>query len=201
MSALFNHLSGLFDLAHKVDLPDLLDGRRIGSDGALRAAAVLIAVTERKEPGVLMIHRPEEMRSHPGQVAFPGGKIDPGENPVEAALREAHEELGIQPSNVKVIGATDAYGTGTGFHITPVLATVPADLPLLPNPDEVSAWFEAPLKFVLDPVNHIPQSAMWKGQQRDFLDIQWQGHRIWGATAAIIANLARRIPHEALIHD
>ncbi len=111
----------------------------------LRPAAVLAAMTERDRPGFLLIHRPSNMRSHPGQVAFPGGKIDPGETPVEAALREAYEELGIHERDVTVIGTSDTYRTGSGYAITPVVAVVPPDLKLNPSPTEVAAWFEAPV--------------------------------------------------------
>ncbi len=201
MSLLFDHLSALFDQGHGLDLSDLRDDSHLGSTTAPRAAAVLIAVTEREEPGVLLIHRPKDMRSHPGQVAFPGGKIDPGETPIEAALREAHEELGILSRDVKVIGTTDRFGTGSGFDVTPVLATVPADLPLVPNPAEVSDWFEAPLRFILNPANHIAQQALWQGEQRAYLEIPWEGHHIWGITASIIANLSRRIPYGAVMYE
>ena len=201
MSLLFDHLSALFDRGHRLDLPDLRDDSHLGSAGKPRPAAVLIAVTEREDPGVLLIHRPVDMRSHPGQVAFPGGKIDPGENAIQAALREANEELGILQRDVKVIGATDRFGTGSGFDVTPVLATIPPDLRLAPNPAEVSDWFEAPLRFILDPANHVPQSAFWQGETREYLEIPWEGRRIWGITASIIANLSRRISHEAVSHD
>lgn len=163
------------------------------ADRELRPAAVLAAVTERERPGFLMIHRPSNMRSHPGQVAFPGGKIDPGETPVEAALREAYEELGIQPRDVTVIGASDTYRTGSGYAVTPVLAVVPPDLDLSPSPTEVAAWFEAPVDFVFDSGNHTHHSRVWQGQERRYIEILWQQHRIWGVTAGIIANLARRI--------
>jgi 8-oxo-dGTP pyrophosphatase MutT (NUDIX family) len=133
------------------------------------------------------------MRSHPGQVAFPGGKIDPGEDAVEAALREANEELGIRAEDVTVIGTSDLYKTGTGYAVTPVLAVVPPDLELQPNPTEVAAWFEAPVDFVFDRANHVEQRAYWQEQERRYIEIMWQEHRIWGVTAAIIANLARRI--------
>lgn len=159
----------------------------------LRAAAVLCAVTERERPGFLLIHRPSNMRSHPGQVAFPGGKVDPGETAIEAALREANEELGIDPADVTVIGASDVYHTGTGYSITPVIAVVPPDLELRPNPTEVAKWFEAPVDFVFDLSNHQRQSAFWDGTERSYIEIMWNEHRIWGATAAIIANLAKRI--------
>lgn len=159
----------------------------------LRSAAVLAAVTERERPGFLLIHRPSNMRSHPGQVAFPGGKIDPGENAVEAALREAWEELGIRERDVTVIGTSDIYCTGSGYAITPVLAVVPPDIEINPSPTEVARWFEAPVDFVFDNANHTVHSAFWQGQERRYIEILWQEHRIWGVTAGIIANLAKRI--------
>ena len=160
----------------------------------LRPAAVLAAITERADrPGFLLIHRPSNMRSHPGQVAFPGGKIDPGETAEEAALREAYEELGIQPRDVHLIGASDTYRTGSGYAITPVIAVVPPDLVLNPSPTEVAQWFEAPVDFVFDSANHTHHSAFWQGRERRYIEIMWQEHRIWGVTAGIIANLAKRI--------
>jgi len=163
------------------------------ADAALRPAAVLAAVTERERPGFLLIHRPSTMRAHPGQVAFPGGKIDPGEDAVEAALREAYEELGIHARDVTVIGTSDIYRTGSGYAITPVLAVVPPDLELSPSPTEVAAWFEAPVDFVFDAENHTRHSGFWQGRSRSYIEILWQQHRIWGVTAGIIANLAKRI--------
>lgn len=159
----------------------------------LRSAAVLAAITERERPGFLLIHRPSNMRSHPGQVAFPGGKIDPGEDAVEAALREAWEELGIQERQVTVIGTSDVYCTGSGYAITPVLAVVPPDIEINPSPTEVARWFEAPVDFVFDSENHTVHSGFWQGQERRYIEILWQEHRIWGVTAGIIANLAKRI--------
>jgi 8-oxo-dGTP pyrophosphatase MutT (NUDIX family) len=160
----------------------------------LKPAAVLAAITERDErPGFLLIHRPSNMRSHPGQVAFPGGKIDPGEDAVEAALREAHEELGIHERDVTVIGTSDVYCTGSGYAIVPVIAVVPPDIELQPSPTEVAAWFEAPVDFVFDHANHTHHEGFWQGRERRYIEIMWQQHRIWGVTAGIIANLSRRI--------
>lgn len=192
MSELFDRLSRLFDEGHGVDLPDLRSDAGFAPP-EVRSAAVLIAVTDRPEPGVILTHRPEGMRAHPGQVAFPGGKLDPGEDAVAAALREAHEELGINSFDVRIIGASDQFVTATGFDVTPVLGLIPPDLEILPDPIEVAAWFEAPLAFLLDPSNHVHREGELRGQVRRYLEIEWQGHRIWGVTAAIIANLARRI--------
>lgn len=190
--SLAERLSRLHAEGHAREIDSLREDHRDVPDD-LRPAAVLAAITERERPGFLLIHRPSNMRSHPGQAAFPGGKIDPGETPIEAALREAHEELGIHERDVTVIGSSDVYRTGTGYAITPVLAVVPPDLVLTPSPTEVAAWFEAPVDFVFDAANQQEQSAFWQGAERRYIEIMWQEHRIWGVTAAIIANLARRI--------
>ena len=191
MSELVARLRALHEDGHASDLDNLLSDER--HDGTFRPAAVLAAITERERPGFLMIHRPSNMRSHPGQVAFPGGKIDPGETPVEAALREAWEELGIHERDVTVIGTSDIYRSGSGYAVTPVIAVVPPDLELNPSPTEVAQWFEAPVDFVFDHQNQIEQSAFWQGAERRYIEIMWQQHRIWGVTAAIIHNLSRRI--------
>lgn len=159
-----------------------------------RAAAVLIPITDRIEPGVILTQRPDNLRSHAGQVAFPGGKIDETDNgPISAALREAEEELAIPACKVKVIGATDDYFSGSGYRITPVLGMIPPDLKLIPNPGEVEDWFEVPLSFLLNPANAQRKTTLWMGRERQYYDMDWQGRRIWGVTAGIIANLARRM--------
>ena len=197
-ATLFDRLQRLFDEGHGIELPDLHDNAHFAPP-EIRPAAVLIAVTERPEPGVLLTHRPRTMRQHAGQVAFPGGKLDPGEDAVEAALREAEEELALAPRQVRVIGASDRFVTGTGYDITPVLGMVPPDLPIVPNPTEVSDWFEAPLRYVLDPANHVHKQREWHGGVRDYIEITWREHVIWGVTAAIIANLSRRLAWQELV--
>ncbi|MFN3618929.1 CoA pyrophosphatase [Sphingorhabdus sp.] len=171
---------------------EIEDERHLGSENH-RAAAVLIPITDRPEPGVILTQRPTWLRSHAGQVAFPGGKVDDGdESTVAAALREAHEELNIYPAHVEVLGVADTYYSGSGYSITPVVGVIPADLALLPNPEEVHDYFEVPLAFLLDPANSIKKQVAWNGQQRSYYDIQWGERRIWGVTAGIIANLVRR---------
>ncbi len=159
-----------------------------------RPAAVLIAITDRPEPGVILTQRPEWLRSHAGQVAFPGGKIDDDDkDAIAAALREAHEEIGLPPHHVEVLGEADTYYTGSGYRISPIIGVIPPDLPLTINPDEVSDWFEVPLAFLLDPANARIETALWQGHQRQYYDIQWGSRRIWGVTAGIIANLSLRM--------
>ena len=156
-------------------------------------AAVLVAITDRHEPGVILTVRREHLRTHAGQVAFPGGRLDPGEDAARAALREAHEELLLDPAAAELVGAIEAYRTVTGFVVTPVIGVVPPDLPLTPHEHEVADWFEAPLAFLLDAANQQYRSALFQGQTRHYYEIVWNGRRIWGATAAMIVNLSRRL--------
>jgi 8-oxo-dGTP pyrophosphatase MutT (NUDIX family) len=156
-------------------------------------AAVLVAITDRPEPGVILTVRREHLRTHAGQVAFPGGRIDPGEDAVAAALREAHEEILLDPAAVEVIGLADRYRTVTDYLVIPVIGVVPPDLPLEPHEHEVADWFETPLSFLLDPANQHQRSALFQGRERHYYEIDWNGRRIWGATAAMIVNLTRRL--------
>jgi 8-oxo-dGTP pyrophosphatase MutT (NUDIX family) len=157
-------------------------------------AAVLVAVVDRREPTVILTERPKTMRRHPGQISFPGGRIDPDDDgPIAAALREAEEEIGLPRDRVEVIGTADRYRTITGFEIIPVVGVVPPDLPLSPHPGEVADMFEAPLHFLLDPRRQIVRTVAWQGRNRTYYEIEWEGRRIWGATAAMIVNLSRRL--------
>ncbi|WP_435202678.1 CoA pyrophosphatase [Qipengyuania sp. 902] len=193
MSAIFDRLKQLFEQGHEQDVGPLMSDARFADLDRTADAAVLIAVTERENPTVLLTQRPRTMRDHPGQVAFPGGKLDEGEDAVEAALREAWEELAIPREHVRLIGTTDRYQTGTGFDITPVLATVPHDLPIRPDPREVESWFECPLDKLMDASQWDRNEVFWKGAMREYLEMDHEGYRIWGVTAAICWNLSRRI--------
>lgn len=198
---LFDRLARHFAASTDVGMAGLRDDSEF-APMELRPAAVLMAVTDRPDPGLLLTHRPETMERHPGQVAFPGGKLEPGEDAVAAALREAEEELGIDPALVRVIGIGQDFITGSGFHLTPVLGLVPPDLPIRPDPREVADWFEAPLRHLLDPANHIARRGMFGVEvqvEREYTEITWDGHRIWGITAGIIVNLSHRLSWRELV--
>lgn len=170
------------------DVPD------IAPNHAATPAAVLIAITDRAEPGLILTQRPTTMRSHAGQVAFPGGRVDASDNDhIAAALREAEEEIALPRSAVRVIGALSPYHTGTGYQITPIIGVIPPDLVLSANDDEVSAIFEVPLSFVLNTANHQQCQTMWLGVPRHYYEMHYGGFRIWGATAAMIINLGRQL--------
>lgn len=176
--------------------PELLagDDHDLLPGASVTPAAVLIAVTDRAEPGVILTQRTETLRRHAGQIAFPGGRIDPEDNgPVAAALREAEEEIALPPERVRVIGTADRYRTMTGYQVTPVVGVVPPDLPLVPAEAEVAAVFEVPLAFLLDPANQRAAQAELRGTVRHYYEILWGERRIWGATAAMLVNLSRRL--------
>lgn len=160
----------------------------------LADAAVLVAITDRPQPGVILTRRTEHLRRHAGQIAFPGGRVDPADaDAIAAALREAEEEIALPPAAVAVIGVADRYRTGTGFDITPVVGVVPPDLPLVAAEAEVASVFEVPLAFLLDPANQVEAITEWQGRTRRYYEIVWGERRIWGATAGMIVNLSRRL--------
>ena len=164
--------------------------------GGLRDAGVLIGVVDRGENdlNVVLTERPDTMASHPGQVAFPGGKVDPiDHDPVHAALREAHEEVGVDPAKVELIGVGDIYVAGSGFRITPVVAILPSDFVAIPEPYEVADVFETPLSFLMNPENHVRKSRFWNGKERHYLEMPHNGHYIWGVTAGVIRSLYDRL--------
>jgi 8-oxo-dGTP pyrophosphatase MutT (NUDIX family) len=161
---------------------------------ASRPAAVLVPVVDRAEPTVILTLRTADLASHAGQIAFPGGKIDPGDqSPLGAALREAEEEIGLAPALVEPLGYLDLYLTFSGFRILPTVARVTPAYALNLNRSEVSEVFEVPLAFLMSPQNHQRHSRDWKGIIRHYYAIPYQERYIWGVTAGILRNLYERI--------
>ena len=157
-------------------------------------AAVLLPIIARDEPQLLFTRRTATLARHSGQVSFPGGRSEAADtSPVETALRETFEETGIAPGLVTVAGYLERYVTGTGFDIQPVVGLVADSFALKPDPREVDAVFEVPLGFLLDPANLRHEARLIAGRERRFFAFTYQGHEIWGATAAIIVNLAERL--------
>lgn len=161
----------------------------------LRPAAVLILIiAEGEGPRVLMTRRSDSLASHTGQIAFPGGRLDPGETVVEAALREAREEVALSVEGIEVLGLADRYETGTGFLVTPVVAWTTAVPATRPNPDEVAEVFEVPWGFLMDAANHRQDHYELEGQPRRYFWAMPYGERyIWGVTAGILRALHDRL--------
>jgi 8-oxo-dGTP pyrophosphatase MutT (NUDIX family) len=161
---------------------------------ATRPAAVLVGVVDHPEPSVLLTMRTSDLPSHPGQIAFPGGKIDPGDaTPLAAAMREADEEIGLDGALIEPIGYLDLYLTFTGFRILPVVARVIPNYELRINASEVADAFEVPLAFVMDKANHARKSRDWKGVTRHYYEMPFGERYIWGVTAGILRNLSEKI--------
>ncbi|MFN3558194.1 MAG: CoA pyrophosphatase [Brevundimonas sp.] len=173
---------------------DLNPGARL-TDRTLRPAAVLIPIIAGPDGAtVLMTRRSDSLASHTGQIAFPGGRLDPGETAVDAALREAFEEVALDPSVVEVLGIGDAYETGTGFLVTPVIGWLTTTPSVTASPDEVAEVFEVPWDFVMDPANHRRDSYELEGQPRRwFWAVPYQERYIWGVTAGILRGLCARL--------
>lgn len=166
------------------------------ADRAPAQAAVLVPLVLREELTVLLTLRTEHLSSHSGQVAFPGGKRDPeDQDAVATALREAHEEVGLQAQQVEVLGSLPVYETGSSYLVTPVVALVQPQAQLIPNPDEVADVFEVPLRFVLDPANHQRHRLEWQGIEREWFAMPYDDagreRYIWGATAGMLRNFYR----------
>jgi 8-oxo-dGTP pyrophosphatase MutT (NUDIX family) len=148
----------------------------------------------RPELTVLLTQRSNDMPSHPGQISFPGGKVDACDaSPLACALREAREETGLTPDFVEALGYLDSYRTGTGFQITPVVAFVRAGFPVTLDSREVLEMFEVPLRFLMTEANHQKASREWRGRQRSFYAMPYEGRYIWGATAGMLKNMHQRL--------
>jgi 8-oxo-dGTP pyrophosphatase MutT (NUDIX family) len=161
---------------------------------ALMPAAVLLPLILRDAPMVLLTERTHTLSRHAGQVSFPGGRAEPADiSLVETALRETQEETGIAPSFVTVAGYLDAYETGTGFAILPVVGLLGTGFSLVPDPAEVASVFEVPLDFLLDPANRLKETREFRGRMRSFFSYTYDGHYIWGATAAMLINFSDRM--------
>jgi 8-oxo-dGTP pyrophosphatase MutT (NUDIX family) len=159
-----------------------------------RPAAVLVPVVLRPVLTVLFTQRSADVPSHPGQISFPGGKVEESDaDALACALREAHEEIGLAPAFVEPLGYLDSYRTGTGFQITPVVAFVRPGFDMRLDPREVLEVFEVPLAFLLDEANHQKASREWRGRQRYFYAMPYQGRYIWGATAGMLKNMQQRL--------
>ena len=176
--------------------PEMLRERRWGNDQEVRAAAVLVPILMREELTVLLTHRASHLRAHAAQVAFPGGKIDELDgDAVRAALREAQEEVGLEPNRAEIIGVLPDYFTGTGYLVTPVVALIAPHQPWRPNPDEVESVFEVPLRFLMNASHHRTHEAKILGEAIHWWSMSYhdgdQTHYIWGATAAMLRNLYR----------
>jgi 8-oxo-dGTP pyrophosphatase MutT (NUDIX family) len=166
----------------------------IAREQPIRPAAVLIPVVARPEPTVLLTQRSAHLADHAGQISFPGGKIDPTDaSPLETALREAREEIGLDRSFIDPIGYLDVYGTGFGFRILPTLAHVSPGFTLSINAGEVDDAFEVPLSFLMNPANHQIHSKEFRGMERFYYAMPYAGHYIWGATAGMLRLLYERI--------
>jgi 8-oxo-dGTP pyrophosphatase MutT (NUDIX family) len=182
----------LADREAMAGLPPAFDATAIGlRPEAMIAAAVLVPIVLHPAPTVLLTLRAARLSAHAGQVSFPGGRIEGGETPEAAAVREAAEEVGLDPRLPELLGRLPDHITGTGYRMTPVVALVPAPLNLTPHPGEVEECFELPLATVLDPAAPERRGAEWKGRRREFWVWPHERHYIWGATAAILVNLAR----------
>ena len=162
-------------------------------------AAVLIGLVARDGgPTILFTQRTADLRAHAGQISFPGGRMEAGDrNPIDTALREAHEEIGLQPAQVEVLGELETYDTVTGFRIHPVVGWIEPPIDLRPDPREVAEVFEVPLAFALDRANHRRDSYSRDGRNRFFYVVPFESRYIWGATAGILVNLAARLEFTA----
>jgi 8-oxo-dGTP pyrophosphatase MutT (NUDIX family) len=166
----------------------------VAREQPIRPAAVLIAVVDHPQPTVLLTQRAAHLHDHAGQISFPGGKIDPQDaSPLDAALREAWEEIGLEREFIDPIGYLDLYGTGFGFRILPTVARIRPGFDLRISADEVDDAFEVPLAFLMDAANHQVHNKEFRGIMRSYYAMPFQQHYIWGATAGMLRVLYERI--------
>jgi 8-oxo-dGTP pyrophosphatase MutT (NUDIX family) len=166
----------------------------IAQERPIRPAAVLIPIVDHAQPTVLLTQRAAHLNDHAGQISFPGGKIDASDaSPLDAALREAEEEIGLKREFIDPIGYLDLYATGFGFRILPTLARVKPGFKLRINETEVDDAFEVPLAFLMDPANHQLHSKEFRGMERSYYAMPFAERYIWGATAGILRVLYERI--------
>ena len=173
----------------------IVDGVQDAEFSALTPASVLFPIVLRPSaPSVLLTQRNETLRDHPGQISFPGGRVEPQDrSPQDTALREAQEEIGLGARHVEVVGFLPDYRTVTGFCVTPVVALVTPPFDLRPDPREVAEVFEVPFSFLMDAANHQRRTLLYRGSPRHYIAMPYGDYFIWGATAAIIATLARAL--------
>ena len=164
-------------------------------DEELTPASVLFPIVLRQSgPSVLLTQRTAHLKDHPGQISFPGGRVEPADaSPAATALREAQEEIGLASRHVEIIGYLPEYRTGTGFRVTPVVAVVKPPFDLRPEPGEVAEIFEVPFSFLMDAANHQQHSLHYRGKLRHYFAMPYGEYFIWGATAGIIVTLARAL--------
>jgi 8-oxo-dGTP pyrophosphatase MutT (NUDIX family) len=163
-------------------------------DDGLTPASVLFPIVMRGAPSVLLTQRTDHLRDHPGQISFPGGRVEAEDtSPAHTALREAQEEIGLSSAHVEVIGYLPEYRTITGYRVTPVVALVTPPFELQPDPHEVAEIFEVPFAFLMDAANHQEHSLLFRGKLRRYLAMPYGKYYIWGATAGIIATLSRAL--------
>jgi 8-oxo-dGTP pyrophosphatase MutT (NUDIX family) len=168
--------------------------KKIAEIRPIRPAAVLVPIVARSEPTVLLTQRAQHLPDHPGQISFPGGKIDKSDvSPLASALREADEEIGLDRQFVEPLGYLDLYMTTLGYRIVPLIARVEPDFALKLNAKEVDAAFEVPLAFLMDQANVKRHSRDWQGMTRHYYAITFGERYIWGVTAGILRNLHERI--------
>jgi 8-oxo-dGTP pyrophosphatase MutT (NUDIX family) len=172
---------------------DDLEKQRDAAQALMRPASVLLLIVNHASgPTVLFTQRTTHLPAHAGQISFPGGRREEGDpDPISTALRESHEEVGLDPERVEVLGRLPEYNTSTGFRVTPIVGWVEPPLQLKPDPEEVADVFEVPLQFLLDAGNHRHESAFYRGRMRNYWALPFGSRFIWGATAGMLVTFQR----------